>query len=84
MTPPGHRLTYVDEGIAPADFSVEPDLVAITVMTPLAPRGYEIADRFRARGIPVVIGGIHASNLPEEAGSGPRGSGIPLSRWSPT
>ena len=36
-------------------------------MTPLAPRGYKIADRFRKMGIKVVIGGIHASNMPEEA-----------------
>lgn len=66
-TPSRHRLSYVDESLAPVDFSLEPDLVAITVMTPLAPRGYEIADRFRAKGVPVVMGGIHASNLPEEA-----------------
>ncbi len=68
MTPRRHCLTYIDESLAPVDFSLKPDLVAITVMTPLAPRGYEIADRFKEKGIPVVIGGIHASNLPGEAG----------------
>jgi len=38
-------------------------------MTPILWRGYDIADgEFRKRGTPVVIGGIHASMLPEEAG----------------
>jgi len=36
-------------------------------MTPLAPRGYEIAGEFRRRGVPVVMGGIHPTWLPEEA-----------------
>jgi radical SAM superfamily enzyme YgiQ (UPF0313 family) len=36
-------------------------------MTPQAPRAYQIADAFRARGKKVVIGGFHASLLPEEA-----------------
>lgn len=69
LTPPGHTLSYVDESIQPIDFSIKPDLVAITIMTPLAPRGYEIADRFREKGAKVIIGGIHASNMPEEAAS---------------
>ncbi|NDY41405.1 B12-binding domain-containing radical SAM protein [Dissulfurirhabdus thermomarina] len=68
LTPRRHRLSYVDESLAPVDFDLGPDLVVISAMTPLAPRGYEIADAFRARGAKVVIGGIHASNLPEEAG----------------
>jgi len=36
-------------------------------MTPLAPRAYELAAHFRKRGIPVVMGGIHASYMPDEA-----------------
>ena len=67
LTPPEHTITYVDESIGPLDLDMSPDLVAITAMTPLAPRGYEIADHFRRRGIKVVFGGIHASNMPEEA-----------------
>jgi radical SAM superfamily enzyme YgiQ (UPF0313 family) len=43
------------------------DLVGITAMTALAPRAYELCDRFRAAGIPVVMGGFHASLNPEEA-----------------
>ena len=43
------------------------DLVGITAMTAAAPRAYELCDRFRERGIPVVMGGFHASANPEEA-----------------
>ncbi|MDP9386725.1 MAG: B12-binding domain-containing radical SAM protein, partial [Actinomycetota bacterium] len=44
-----------------------PDLTALTVWTPVAPRAYQIADAYRARGVPVVLGGVHASLLPAEA-----------------
>jgi len=67
LTPPYHTLSYVDESLEPIDFASRPDLIAISIMTPLAPRGYEIADRFRSIGVKVVIGGIHASNMPVEA-----------------
>jgi radical SAM superfamily enzyme YgiQ (UPF0313 family) len=43
------------------------DLAAISLLTPTAVAGYRIADALRARGIKVVLGGIHASALPEEA-----------------
>lgn len=44
-----------------------PDLAAITVETFTALRAYAIADAYRARGVPVVLGGYHPSALPEEA-----------------
>jgi len=43
------------------------DLVGITVRTPVAAVAYEIADRFRARGVPVVLGGPHVSAVPLDA-----------------
>jgi radical SAM superfamily enzyme YgiQ (UPF0313 family) len=67
LTPPHHQLRIMDESLTEIDFDQEVDLVAITAITPLAPRGYEIADEFRRRGKKVVMGGIHASWLPEEA-----------------
>lgn len=67
LTPEEHEILYVDESVGEIDFTINPDLVAVTIMTPLAPRGYEIADRFRKQGVPVIMGGIHASNMPEEA-----------------
>jgi radical SAM superfamily enzyme YgiQ (UPF0313 family) len=66
-TPPHWQVDLCDENIEPMDWSTDADLVAITAMTPQAPRAYEIAAVFRARGIRVVMGGFHASSLPEEA-----------------
>ena len=51
----------------PVDLNAPADWVAITAATASAPRAYEIADAFRARNIPVVMGGIHATVLPDEA-----------------
>jgi radical SAM superfamily enzyme YgiQ (UPF0313 family) len=41
--------------------------VGITLMTAAAPRAYEIAARFRQRGLPVVLGGMHPTLCPDEA-----------------
>ncbi len=43
------------------------DLVGISVLTGNAPRAYALADHFRNRGIPVVLGGIHVTLMPGEA-----------------
>jgi len=43
------------------------DLVGISVMTTQAPRAYELADEYRRLGVPVIMGGIHPSALPQEA-----------------
>jgi len=60
-------ITIVDENVTTLDFSEAPDLVGITLMTPLAVRGYEIADKYREKGIPVVLGGIHPTMMKDEA-----------------
>jgi radical SAM superfamily enzyme YgiQ (UPF0313 family) len=67
VTPRQWQVALVDENIETINFDSDADLVAITAMTPQAPRAYRIADAFRERGVPVVMGGFHASNLPEEA-----------------
>src|SRR5512135_1699530 len=66
-TPDYYDVEIVDEAVEELDFNAQADLVGITCMTPLAPRAYEIAQRFRARGIPVVMGGIHVSYMTDEA-----------------
>ena len=66
-TPPEWEVALCDENIETLDYSIDADLVAITAMTPQAPRAYEIAAGFRAAGKTVVMGGFHASNLPDEA-----------------
>ena len=67
LTPPGWEITIVDEKVDRPNLEASADLVGITAMTTTAPRGYEVADHFRRRGIKVVMGGMHVSGLPEEA-----------------
>ena len=67
LTPKEIEVAITDENVEPIDFNEEVDLVSLTAMTMHAARAYEIADRFRARGITVVMGGFHASILPQEA-----------------
>ena len=67
LTPPGHTVRIVDEAFAPDEPDEDVDLVGITAMTDLALRAYQIADRYRQRGVQVVMGGIHPSVLPHEA-----------------
>lgn len=47
--------------------TLECDLAAISLLTPTSVAGYRIADSLRARGIKVVLGGMHVSALPDEA-----------------
>jgi radical SAM superfamily enzyme YgiQ (UPF0313 family) len=63
----GAEITIVDEGIADLDSNIDADVIGLTVITGSAPRSYEIAARFRARGIPVVLGGPHVTLVPEDA-----------------
>ncbi len=67
LTPPDWQVTIVDEKIEKLDLEQGADLVGITAMTTTVKRGYELAAHFRNRGIKVVMGGMHASCLPDEA-----------------
>ncbi|OGP75804.1 MAG: hypothetical protein A2V86_08290 [Deltaproteobacteria bacterium RBG_16_49_23] len=67
VTPREVEVKIADEAFEKIHFEEKADLVGITAQTPVAPRAYQIADEFRKRGIPVVMGGVHASALPEEA-----------------
>jgi radical SAM superfamily enzyme YgiQ (UPF0313 family) len=67
LTPPRHQVTLCDENVEALDLDADADVVGVTFMTALAPRAYEIADAFRARGRIVVAGGYHPTFLPEEA-----------------
>lgn len=61
-------MTAVVEKIDGVDFDADVDLVAVTAMgvSPML-RAYQIADRFRARGVPVVAGGANFTLCPDEA-----------------
>src|SRR5262249_4332714 len=62
-----YEVVLTDENIESIDFDLKADVVGISAMTAYVNRGYEIADRFRARGIPVIMGGVHPSFMPGEA-----------------
>lgn len=66
-TPEDVDITLVDERLEAIPYDEPTDLVAITVETYNARHSYQIATRFRRRGVPVVIGGYHATFLPQEA-----------------
>jgi radical SAM superfamily enzyme YgiQ (UPF0313 family) len=67
ITPEDCEVRIIDEAYDPINFDEQIDLVGITAQTPVAPRAYQIAEEFRKRGVPVAMGGVHASVLPEEA-----------------
>lgn len=68
-TPPSWTVTVVDENVHTPDYEAmpRPDLVGLTAFSSQAPRAYALAARFRARGVPVVMGGVHASLRVDEA-----------------
>ena len=68
MTPPDWSIEYLDESIGDFRHGSDVDLVAITLTTSKAKRAYHLADWYKEQGIPVILGGIHASSMPEEAG----------------
>lgn len=68
LTPEKHEISYIEV----ADLAGAPDLsgfdlVAISTYTAQAYEAYRLADDCRARGQRVVIGGLHATQVPEEA-----------------
>ncbi len=67
MVPADMEVRIVDENIEPIPFDEKVDLVGISFVSFMAPRAYQIADEFRARGVHVVLGGGHVTLLYQEA-----------------
>lgn len=67
LFPKDYEVRIINEAIEEIDFNAEVDLVGITGLTCVIKRAYTIADRFRERGIKVILGGVHPSLLPQEA-----------------
>ena len=67
LTPRGIERVFHDDRVEPIPFERPTDLVCITVETYTARRAYQIAARYRARGVPVVLGGFHPTLVPDEA-----------------
>jgi len=68
LTPQEWEISIVDENLGPPDYAAmpRPDLVGITAFTSQANRAYEVAAHFRRLGVPVVMGGIHATMCLDE------------------
>ncbi len=66
LTPSDYDVVLIDENMEPFRFE-KGDLVGITAFTSAANRAYEIAALYRKNNIPVIMGGIHASMVPDEA-----------------
>lgn len=67
LTPAEFEVSILDENVRDSDFSKQTDLVGISSFTSNVERGYEIADEYRRRGVPVVMGGFHVTAMPDEA-----------------
>lgn len=68
-TPAGHELRYYEaegDGKEPAE-AYTCDLVAISTFSAQVFEAYAIADRLRAAGVKVAMGGLHVSVQPDEA-----------------
>lgn len=65
-TPEHWEVTHTDEIVQRINFDNTVDLVGITANTAAAPHAYWIAAEYRKRGVKVVIGGPHATLMPEE------------------
>lgn len=68
LTPPDWEVSILDENLGVADYAAmpRPDVVGITAFTSQSPRAYQVAAYFRRAGVPVVMGGIHATMCREE------------------
>jgi radical SAM superfamily enzyme YgiQ (UPF0313 family) len=75
LTPPGHEVVLIDGNAQPMDEAgiarfvreQEIGLVGIGAMTRMIAKAYRMADAVRATGVPVVMGGPHVTEMPDEA-----------------
>ncbi len=66
LAPSDVEKRFYDDRLEPIPYDEPTDLVAISVETYTAKRAYQIASAYRQRGVPVVMGGFHATLCPEE------------------
>ncbi|MFQ6549437.1 B12-binding domain-containing radical SAM protein [Aestuariibius sp. 2305UL40-4] len=69
LTPPDVEVEYLEYDALPSeDEALERfDLVGLSSFTARIEATYKLADRYRAMGVPVVLGGLHVSLMPDEA-----------------
>lgn len=71
LTPPDVEVAYIEYDDVPVDDDALErfDLVGLSSFTARIDATYKLADRYRALGVPVVLGGLHVSLMPDEAQS---------------
>lgn len=69
LTPADVEVRFYDDRMEDIPFDEPTDLVALSVETFTALRAYKIARQYRARGVPVIMGGYHVTLVPDEAKS---------------
>ncbi len=68
LTPADVEIGYREIDELPPEGDLEPfDLVGISSFSAQIDEAYTLADRYRAAGVPVVLGGIHVTMMPDEA-----------------
>jgi radical SAM superfamily enzyme YgiQ (UPF0313 family) len=75
LTPPEHQVLLIDGNARPMNeqqlvsfiHEQQVELVGIGAMTRMVARAYRMADAIRAAGVPVVMGGPHVTEVPDEA-----------------
>lgn len=69
MTPKDHEIDYIeiDDIRTFGEFPIDFDLVAVSSFSAQVNEAYDLGDRYREAGIPTVIGGLHATVMPQEA-----------------
>ncbi len=66
-TPENYNIKIVDEELEILSYDKLPDIVGITTLAISIERAYEIADFYKSKGIPVILGGPYATYMPQEA-----------------
>lgn len=66
LTPKDVAVRFYDDRMETIPYDDATDAVAISVETYTAKRAYQIASEYRKRGVPVIMGGFHATLLPDE------------------
>ncbi len=70
LTPPHIDLKIIDEAVDPLNYPYPDfDAVAFSVVTPSAPRAYQLAQIYREKGAKIIMGGLHPTVLPDESGN---------------
>ena len=67
LFPEDWEVEVIDEAVKEVNPDGEADLVGISTLTLDTCHAYELADHFRMRKIPVLMGGMHPTVMPEEA-----------------